>query len=265
MVSSYIASLNKEEEMDYISQTKSARIASSLEEMILDNRLKSGSFLPSQQVLADQFNTSSRPIREALKLLEAKGLVIISQGRRAQVRSNNLDQYVESISTTIVNSKISQAKLMRNLMQVRITVATSAARGFSRLENRDEYLAQLWNSSNRMEASVPHIFQKDAKAHAEYLKAEADFHRTLVFANGNQILSCIYDNLSPLLDTAMNSIKFTPIQMEKRSKDYSYLCEALQNGQTDLAVALVLVTLTTLETKVMDHYPDESMAMISYA
>jgi DNA-binding FadR family transcriptional regulator len=116
-----------------------------------------------------------------------------------------------------------------------------------------------------MEAAVPHIFRKDAKAHADYLKAEADFHRTLVFANGNQILSCIYDNLSPLLDTAMNSTKFTPSQMEKRSKDYSYLCEALQNGQTDLAVALVLVTLTTLETKVMDHYPDESMAMISYA
>jgi DNA-binding FadR family transcriptional regulator len=250
--------------MEYISQTKSARIAATLEEMILDNRLKSGSFLPSQQVLADQFRTSSRPIREALKLLEAKGLVVIAQGRRAQVRSNSLDQYVESISTSIVNSKINPAKLMRNLMQVRITVATSAARGFTRLENREEYLAQLWNSSNRMEASIPLIHQKDAKGTMDFKKAEAEFHRTLVFANGNQILSCIYDNLSPMLDSVMNTIKFTATQIEKRSKDYSYLCEALQNGQTDLAVALVLVTLTTLETKVMDHYPDES-ALVSYA
>jgi hypothetical protein len=67
-----------------------------------------------------------------------------------------------------------------------------------------------------------------------------------------------------MLDSVMNTIKFTATQIEKRSKDYSYLCEALQNGQTDLAVALVLVTLTTLETKVMDHYPDES-ALVSYA
>ncbi|WP_320129156.1 GntR family transcriptional regulator [uncultured Sphaerochaeta sp.] len=59
--------------------------------------MKSGSFLPSQQLLADQFSTSSRPIREALKLLEAKGLVTISQGRRAQIKSNSLSQYVESI------------------------------------------------------------------------------------------------------------------------------------------------------------------------
>ncbi len=250
--------------MEYISQTKSARIAHALEEMILDNQIKSGSFLPSQQILAEQFNTSSRPIREALKLLEAKGLIVISQGRRAQVRSNSLNQYVESISTTIVNSKIGEAKLMRNLMQVRISVATSAARGFSRLEHRDEYLAQLWSASNRMEASIPLIHQRDAKGIIEFLRSEAEFHRTLVFANGNQILSCIYDNLSPLLDRAMSSIKFTPGQLEKRSKDYSYLCEALQNGQTDLAVALVLVTLTTLESKVMDHYPDEH-AIVSYA
>ncbi|NCC65813.1 MAG: FadR family transcriptional regulator [Spirochaetia bacterium] len=250
--------------MDYISKTKSARIAATLEEMILDNQLKSGSFLPSHQILAEQFNTSSRPIREALKLHEARGLIVVSQGRKAQVRSNSLDQYVESISTTIVNSKISQAKLMRNLMQVRITVATSAAREFSRLENRKEYLSQLWTSSNKMEAAVPLIFQKDAKGLMDFNLAESDFHRTLVVANGNQILSCIYDNLSPMLDSAMRSIKFTAHQLEKRSKDYLYLCEALQNGQTDLAVALVLVTLNTLESKVMDHYPDEN-ALISYA
>jgi len=62
---------------------------------------------------------------------------VVIMGRRAQVKSNSLNQYVESISTSIVNSKISHAKLMRNLMQVRITVATSAAREFTRLENRE--------------------------------------------------------------------------------------------------------------------------------
>ena len=256
--------MDKEVEMEYIAQTKTARVAAALEEMILDKRIKSGSFLPSQQMLAQKFNTSSRPIREALKLLEAKGLVVIMQGRRAQVRSNSLNQYVESISTSIVNSKISHAKLMRNLMQVRITVATSAAREFTRLENREEYLAQLWSASHKMEAAVPSILHKDAQALKNFNNAEAEFHRTLVYANGNQILSTIYSNLSPMLDTAMTSIKFTPSQMEKRSKDYTYLCEALQNGQTDLAVALVLVTLTTLEKKVMDHYPDED-AIASYA
>lgn len=244
--------------MAYISETKSAKIASTLEEMILDNRLKSGTFLPSQQLLAEQFKTSSRPIREALKLLEAKGLVIIAQGRRAQIQSNSLDQYVGSLSTKLINSHISTGKLMKNLMQVRITVATSAAREFSRLVDRESYLAQLWKTSNTMEGAISLVYKKDAQGLKTFQDAENEFHHILIKANGNQILSCIYENLAPMLDSALNAIKFTPLQLEKRSKDYSYLCEALQNGQTDLAVALVLVTLTTLENKVMDRYPDES-------
>jgi DNA-binding FadR family transcriptional regulator len=249
--------------MNYISETKASKIASTLEEMILDNRLKSGSFLPSQQVLANQFQSSSRPIREALKLLEAKGLVTITQGRRAQIKNNSVNQYVESISTTIINKQTNPGKLLRNLMQVRITIATSATREFSRLENPGSFLTLLWNASNKMTGAIPSIYQKDAQALKQFQEAENEFNHILVSANNNQILSSIYENLAPLLDTALRSIRFTPLQMEKRAKDYTYLCEALQNGQPDLAVALVLVTLTTLQNKVNDKFPDETS--VAYA
>ncbi|AEV29784.1 transcriptional regulator [Sphaerochaeta pleomorpha str. Grapes] len=249
--------------MNYISETKASRIASTLEEMILDNRLKSGAFLPSQQVLADQFKTSSRPIREALKLLEAKGLVTITQGRRAQIKSNSLNQYVESISTTIINKQTNPGKLLRNLMQVRITIATSATRDFSRIETKDLHLAKLWRSANQMESALPLIYQKDAQGLKQFQDAENEFNRTLISANDNQILSSIYENLAPLLDSALLSLHFSASQLEKRAKNYSYLCEALQNGQPDLAVALVLVTLTTLQNKVNDKFPDESA--VAYA
>lgn len=246
-------------------ETKTTMIASQIEQMILDNTFETGCFLPSQQELATQFNVSSRPVREALKILEAKGLVIISQGRRAEVVNTSLNQYIESISTTIMNSTICPTKLMQNLMQVRIAVATSAARNFTRLEGRKRYLSQLWRSTSQMETALKAIAHKDANAVAQFNRAEADFHRTLVQANGNQILISIYESLSPILDSTMDAIKFSAAQMEKRSKDYAYLCEALHNGQTDLAVALVLVTLTSLENTVLNTYPDERPEIASYA
>ena len=251
--------------MEQTRETKTTMIASQLEQMILDNTFENGCFLPSQQELAEMFNTSSRPVREALKVLEARGLVTISQGRRAEVINTSLNQYIESISTTIMNSQICQTKLMQNLMQVRIAVATNAVRDFTRLEGRKRYLAQLWRQTAQMEAALGALAEKDATTIAQFNQAEADFHRTLVQANGNQILISIYESLSPILDQTMNSIKFTATQMEKRSKDYSYLCEALQNGQTDLAVALVLVTLTSLQNSIMDTYPDDKPAFASYA
>ena len=48
---------------------------------ILEKQYMTGDPLPSQQELADEFNASSRSVREAFKHLEAKGLVDISQGR----------------------------------------------------------------------------------------------------------------------------------------------------------------------------------------
>ena len=246
--------------MAYISETKPARIAATLEEMILDNSFKGGTYLPSQQSLAEQFNASSRSIREALKLLEAKGLILIAQGHPAQIRTNNLDQYVESLSTKLMNSRISSRKLMKNLMQVRTIVATSAAREFSRLVDRESYLAQLWKASNSMEGVMSLIYEDDDQGVKAFHDAENEFHHILIKANGNQILSSIYDNLAPMLETALGTIKFTPLQLEKRSKDYSYLCEALQDGQTDLAVALILVTLTTID---MDILSDRDTSNLS--
>jgi len=36
-------------------------------------------------------------------------------------------------------------------------------------------------------------------------------------------------------------------------REYQYIAEALSNGQTDLAVALVLVNLTNLKKKIESH------------
>ncbi|MDD3942211.1 MAG: GntR family transcriptional regulator, partial [Sphaerochaetaceae bacterium] len=81
----------------FSSETKSAQIARQIEEMILNKTYQAGEPLPSQQDLAVEFNASSRSIREAFKQLEAKGLVEISQGKRAMVKSNNLEQFVASL------------------------------------------------------------------------------------------------------------------------------------------------------------------------
>ena len=88
----------------FSSETKSAQIARQIEEMILNKVYKAGEPLPSQQELADEFNASSRSIREAFKQLEAKGLLEVSQGKRAVVKSNNLEQFVASLSSTLIRS-----------------------------------------------------------------------------------------------------------------------------------------------------------------
>ncbi|MFA7117332.1 MAG: GntR family transcriptional regulator [Sphaerochaetaceae bacterium] len=246
--------------MEILNETKTSKIANTLEKLILEGKLEKGSFLPSQKELADQFKTSSRPVREALKLLEAKGLIQINQGRKAQISSNNLDQFVSSLSASLFSQYTSNRKMMHNLFQVCTNVITSAARGFSGSTEHKNIIDELENCTSLMRKDVEIMSNDKVTGVKKFINEENKFLHVLVKANNNQILLAIYENLIPLIDNAVIQLQLSQSEIEKRFKDYTYLFEALKNEQTDLAVALALVTLNSIEGKVLDKYPKESIA-----
>jgi len=244
-------------------RTKSARIANYLEDLILTKQLTAGQLLPSQQELGDAFGASSRSIREAFKNLEAKGLLEVSQGRRATVKSNNLDQFVESMTNSILRSGSTDTKLMLDLIQVLTSVEVSAARDFSRNEKRKEVVSGLYLSAEAMEGELKKIESKEPHALERFRRHEGDFHRQLVRSNGNIILDAIYENLSPLLEESLAFSNLSKLECEKKVREYFYIAEALQNGQTDLAVALVLVCLTDLRSRITSQLEKSSSVSLA--
>ncbi len=239
-------------------RTKSARIANYLEEMILSRQLSAGELLPSQQELAEKFDASSRSIREAFKQLEAKGLLTVSQGRRACVKCNNLDQFVESLTDSILRSGSSDTKLMLDLVHVRTSVEVSAARDFSRNPRRKEVVRELVDAAEKMEHALSSLQAREPRAAENFKEYESAFHKVLVRSNDNIILDAIYENLSPLLEESLSYSAVTVEEYEKKVREYRYIVEALQNGQTDLAVALVLVNLTSLKKRIEEYAAKKS-------
>jgi len=239
-------------------RTKSARIANYLEEMILSRQLSAGELLPSQQELAEKFDASSRSIREAFKQLEAKGLLTVSQGRRACVKCNNLDQFVESLTDSILRSGSSDTKLMLDLVHVRTSVEVSAARDFSRNPRRKEVVRELVDAAEKMEHALSSLQAREPRAAENFKEYESTFHKVLVRSNDNIILDAIYENLSPLLEESLSYSAVTVEEYEKKVREYRYIVEALQNGQTDLAVALVLVNLTSLKKRIEEYAAKKS-------
>ncbi len=244
------------ESIDHVSQkdlrgrTKSARIANYLEELILTKKLREGELLPAQNEIAEAFGASSRSVREAFKNLEAKGLLSISQGRRASVKCNNLDQFVESLTSSILRSGSSDTKLLLDLVNVRTTVEVSAAREFSRNPRRKEVVRDLSEILRRMNYILKDLAEGERTAIEMYRNYESSFHKILIRSNGNIILDAIYENLAPLLDEVLLYSAIQGEDFEKKVREYEYIVEALEQGQTDLAVALVLVSLTDVKSKI---------------
>lgn len=244
-------------------RTKSARIAHYLEDLILTKQLNTGDMLPSQGELAQKFGASSRSIREAFKQLEAKGLLSVSQGRRATVKSNSLDQFVDSLTNSIIRSSSNDIKLLLDLVQVRTSVEVSAARDFSRNPKRKEIVEQLCHYSDQMEGCLVGIGQKDLRSIEQFRAHESQYHKVLVKSNDNIILDAIYENLSPLLDESLSFTTMSIEEYEKKVREYQYIAEALEHGQTDLAVALVLVNLTDLKKRIEAY--NESTTKTAFA
>lgn len=243
--------------MELANETKTSRIANALEKLILEGKLQRGSFLPSQQELANQFQTSSRPIREALKLLEAKGLIQITQGRKAQICSNSLDQFVGSLSASLLSQYSFNRKMMKNLMQVCTSVVTSAARDFSRCASRKATTDKMRDYSNQMERYQVGM-SEDKNSIANGLHLVDCFFQTMVSACDNQILLAIYENLMPLVSKAVSQVRFSVVEMGKTFRNCFYLLDALENGQTDLSVALALVTFNSFQERVLVMIPESA-------
>ena len=78
--------------------TKSDKVAKIIEQKILSREYQVGQQLPTQDEFSSFFSVSTRCIREAFKIREAKGLIEIGQGRRGIVKSDNLDTLIENLS-----------------------------------------------------------------------------------------------------------------------------------------------------------------------
>ena len=232
------------------SETKSTTIANKLEEEILAKKYKAGENLPSQHELATQFNASSRSVREAFKNLEAKGLIKVKQGKKAIVQSNSLDQFVESLSASMISKQAPDKKLLTDLMQVRTTIEVSASRELSRDPNRMLIVRSLDRACTKMEHLLPTMESgKDLEAIRQFKATEFEFHAALIKSNEIIILYSVYENLAPQRYADMDRIPETYGEQRKKVNEYRYLVEALENGQTDLAVALTLVNLTNIRDK----------------
>ena len=84
-------------------QRVSEEIAAQIRQTILSGRLKPEDRLPPENELAELFGTARTSVREALRSLEAAGLIVVKRGARGgpYVGSKSLEQVGESLSDAL--------------------------------------------------------------------------------------------------------------------------------------------------------------------
>jgi GntR family transcriptional regulator, transcriptional repressor for pyruvate dehydrogenase complex len=156
----------------------SGEIVTQIEHAIFDGGLRPGDRLESERELAEQFGVSRITVRDALRILEARGLIYVKVGASggAFVAETNLDQVAESITTMVRLRRMT----LSELAEAR-TVVESAAAEFAATRADDAAVARLGEMVEKGRQVV-----REQRPHTE---ASMDFHVAVAEASRNELLS----------------------------------------------------------------------------
>lgn len=204
-----------------------------IQEAILSGDLKMGDTLPPERALREIFQVSRGTLREALRVLEQKGLIEIKLGVSggAVVKALTTREVSRSLDLLIRYQRVS----LRDLAEFREGVEGIVA-GLAVERATSEDIREL---KGLLKEAEKHI-AKGASGWEAFIKVDNKLHMTLARIAGNPIyksvLQTIYDNIHEYFD------RFLPREENIIKQDYRDLCEivgAVEEGEASKAYVLV--------------------------
>jgi DNA-binding FadR family transcriptional regulator len=120
------------------------RVVDLLERRILDGSF-TGDRLPTEAELGQQLGVSRTVIRDAVRVLEARGLLEIRQGAGTRIKAATIDVYVESAAMLLIRSELTVGDLLdaREALETDLGVIAARNRTPQNLERMEDALDAL--------------------------------------------------------------------------------------------------------------------------
>jgi GntR family transcriptional regulator, transcriptional repressor for pyruvate dehydrogenase complex len=215
----------------------SGEIVSQIERAIFDGELRSGDRLESERELAERFSVSRITVRDALRVLEARGLVVVKVGASggAFVTETNVDQVAESISTMILLRRMT----LSGVAEARTVVETATCELAA--ERADvESIKRIEREVERGRAVV--------REQAPHTEASMDFHVAVADAAKNELLSATVSAYRDLLVQTLHDMR--DVRSAKTTqKAHEDILDAIRTHDPEAARRLMLEHLQDFEKR----------------
>jgi DNA-binding FadR family transcriptional regulator len=184
--------------------------------------------LPNEPALCDQFGMSRTVVREALKMLEERGLVRVEQGRGTTVQPRNAWNLLDPVILGIALQYDDDMSLLDDLVSVRRVLEQEMTRAATPRLTEAE-LGSLTESIEEMEASYDD--------YERFRGFDLGFHGIIMEASENRVGLTIvraihrYGGVRPQISSAAA----TRASLERTICEHRAIYEALRSRDADLA------------------------------
>lgn len=193
---------------------------------IVESGLKAGDMLPTEKVLEEQLGISRTSIREALRSLEALGIVESRHGVGRLLRDFNYDALVAHLTYNIeVN-----LENFRDVIDVRMALEHSFLERLVPTFS-DTDIEELHSILDSLEYRVKHDFDEE-----ELIQLHADFHLRL-YKNANNVLLSHLIRMFATIQRGLTIInEFVTPDKEEFIAQHRRLVDAIEAGDTNLVM-----------------------------
>lgn len=231
-------------------QKISETIVRQLEELILDGVLKPGEKLPPERELAQQLEVSRPSLREAIVILEAKGLLQVRRGGGTYV----CDVVAQTITEPLVHLMKRRPETTFDVLELRVALEEVAA----------YYAAQRGNETDR--EILKRQFELLDKSYETYdpeknAGADVEFHMAIADASHNVALVHVMRGLFNLMRTtiaeSLNKMHNEEGNLELVRNQHRSIYNAVIAGDADRARETAHTHLAFVESTLL-HLAEES-------
>lgn len=163
------------------------KIIESIRNMMISGEISAGGKLPSERELAEMFDVSRVPVREALKVLEYLGVIQNIRGDGMFIRNIDISSLIDKIDFAIETS----SDTIKELFEVREALETTAAK-LAALRRTEKDIKLITLIIEEMEKKIE-------SGQDGVLETSHKFHNAVIKAAKNKVLYSVYDYLNEFL------------------------------------------------------------------
>ncbi len=227
-------------------QSVSDLIVKDIKSDILNKKLLPGDKLPTERELAEKYELSRIPVREALKTLAQMGLVVTKHGKGTFVRQPDASPIVDNLLQPILTS----GQALEDLASLRKIIETQAAKEAAQ-NCTPEDLAEISRLKDACQKEIdcvlkglPSTFQQ-----ADYL-----FHLAIAKASKNTIYKSFIETIEKSLRLHQSySMRNTADAMTKTSHWHEAVTKAIAAKDPALAASAMDSHLTFVVNLIKDR------------
>jgi GntR family transcriptional repressor for pyruvate dehydrogenase complex len=196
------------------------RAADQLLDMVLSSGLRPGERLPPERELVARLGVSRTVVREALNLLEARGLISIEHGRGAVVSGGS----THAVRDTLGLLLRVRPKVLWELLEIRMILEVEIA-GLAAERAQEGNVLAMRGQLDRMLTSID--------TPEGYVDADVEFHALLAQSTRNGVLLTMLDPVVELLRASREVSASQPGSARRALREHEEILHCVEGGDSD--------------------------------